>query len=158
MKSKYLLPNRFKPIGWIVLILSICYYILFSLPFLKDIEIWVNVFAIYSDEFLGESAFFKIVENDIFDEIFCVLFIIGACFVAFSKEKIEDEFISKIRLESLLWATYVNYILLLLAIIFVFGLSFFMILIFNMFTILIFFIIRFNWILYRSKRNMAHEK
>ena len=74
------------------------------------------------------------------------------------EEKTEDEFISRLRLESLVWATYVNYIILALSIIFIYDEVFFWVMILNMFTILLFFLLRFNWILSRTKKQMAHEE
>lgn len=84
-------------------------------------------------------------DNNILNEILGIIMIISSVLVAFSKEVNEDEYISKIRLESLVWAVYLNYAILLLAFVFVYGMSFLWVMIFNMFTILIFFIIRFNW-------------
>jgi hypothetical protein len=92
------------------------------------------------------------------DEISGLLLIIGGLLIVSSKAKSEDEFISKIRLESLLWATYVNYFILILTIIFIYDLIFFWILVFNMFTVLIFFIFRFNWVLYKSKKQIRDEE
>ena len=74
------------------------------------------------------------------------------------KEKTEDEFIAMIRLESLVWATYINYGVLILALIFVYDIPFFWVLVFNMFTTLIFFIIRYNWALNNSKKSIENEK
>ena len=102
--------------------------------------------------------FFSITENNILDEIIGLLLIIGALLIAFSKEKSEDEFISKIRLESLVWATYINFAILIFTIIFIYDMIFFWVLVFNMFTVLIFFIIRFNWALYKSKNQIKDEE
>jgi len=63
-----------------------------------------------------------------------------------------------IRLESLVWATYINYGVLILALIFVYDIPFFWVLVFNMFTTLIFFIIRYNWALNNSKKSIENEK
>jgi len=86
------------------------------------------------------------------------LLIISLFFIAFSKEKNEDEFIAKIRLESLLWATYINYAVLIIAILFVYGGSAFWVLVYNIFTILLFFIIRFNWVIRKSRKLAKDEK
>ncbi len=158
MKTKFLFPYRFKRIGWIVLIpsavLGIMYLFFdFELNFLDT-----KVFAIFSDEFMGSDIIFGTVQNNITDEISGVLFIIGAILVAFSKEKQEDEFISKTRLESLVWATYINYIILIFCFLFFFSTSFLYVMIINMFTVLIFFIIRFNYILYIAKKSLGYEK
>ena len=158
MKTKLLFPHRFKRIGWIMLIpsaiLGIVYLIFgFEINFLD-----LKVFAIYSDEIFGDTVRFGFDRNNYTDEISSILFIIGAIFVAFSKEKYEDEFIAKTRLESLVWATYVNYIILIICFLFFYSSGFLYVMIFNMFTIIIFFIIRFYFILYMSKKTLSHEK
>jgi hypothetical protein len=161
MKTNILFPNQFKRIGWILLLPSTILGILiiffdFKLKFLD-----LNVFAIYSSsiDFLGGSTnIMGFEKNNITDEIIGILFIVGAVFVAFSKEKQEDEFIAKTRLESLVWATYMNYAVLILCILFFYNIGFLLVMIFNMFTILIFFIIRFYYILYKSNLSLSHEK
>ena len=69
--------------------------------------------------------------------------------------KDEDEYIAQIRLESLLWATYINYGFLLFSILFVYGLGFYQIMVFNIFTLLVIFLVRFNFILYKSAKSVA---
>jgi hypothetical protein len=78
--------------------------------------------------------------------------------VGFSKEKNEDEFIANLRLSSLLWAVLVNYGLLLLAFVFVYGFPFLNVMVYNMFTVLIIFIARFNYILHRNSNYKPDEK
>ncbi|HIB36853.1 MAG TPA: hypothetical protein EYO36_04685 [Mesonia sp.] len=102
--------------------------------------------------------YFRFVETNLLDEIIELLLIIGGICIAFSKHKDEDEFISKLRLDSLLWATYINYGVLIFSILFIYELSFFYVLVANMFTILLLFIIRFNWVLIRSAKFEEDEK
>lgn len=145
MKLNYLFPSKYKKIGWILFFPAL---ILGLVTVIFDIEpefLDVNVFGVFIDEIVGQKKFFGIINNNILNEILGIIMIIGSILVAFSKEVNEDEFISKIRLESLVWATYLNYGILLFAFIFVYDLSFLWVMIFNMYTILIFFIIRFNW-------------
>jgi hypothetical protein len=78
--------------------------------------------------------------------------------VAFAKEKHEDEYIAKTRMESFLWATYINYAILLFCFMFFYGVGFMYVMIFNMFTLIILFIIRFNYVLYRSTKLLQYEK
>ena len=73
--------------------------------------------------------------------------------VGFTKEKIEDEFIYKLRKDSLVWALIVNYSILMITILFVFDLAFFHVLMFNMFTPLLFFVIRFTTLKSKYLRN-----
>lgn len=162
MKMQYLLPNKFKKIGWLIFIpvslLGISWLIFEPLfePKLDLLEF--NVFALVSGGILNDTYVFQVIENNILDEFIGVLFIISSIFIAFSKEKTEDEFIAMIRLESLVWATYINYGVLILALIFVYDIPFFWVLVFNMFTTLIFFIIRYNWALNNSKKSIENEK
>jgi hypothetical protein len=158
MKTNYLFSSNFKKIGWFLfvtgIILGLIYFIYQSEPTFLN----VNVLTIAEQSLFSKTSFFSITKTNLFDEIIGLFLIIGSTFIAFSKEKSEDEFISKIRLESLVWATYINYAILTLTIIFVYDLVFFWVLVFNMFTILIFFIIRFNWVLYKSKNQLQNEE
>lgn len=158
MSSKLLLPNKFKSLGWFILIPATIFglFIIFT-SFEAD---WLNtkVFAILTDQVLGKAESFSIVETNITNTLAGILFIIGAILVGFSKEKTEDEFIANIRLSSLLWAVYVNYILLFLAFIFIYGTAFFTVMVFNMFTVLIIFIVRFNYSLYKNSKLVSDEK
>jgi len=158
MKTKLLFPYRFKRIGWILLVPSAILGILYLFFGFEINFLDLKVFAIYSDEVFGDTVRFGFDRNNITDEISAILFIIGAIFVAFSKEKHEDEFIAKTRLESLVWAIYVNYIILIFCFLFFYISGFLYVMIFNMFTILIFFIIRFYYILYVTNKSLSHEK
>ena len=158
MKTKFLFPNHFKKIGWLILIPSA---FLGFLTFFEIIEfnfLEINMFAIYSSEFPRGETFFGVVTNNIADEIFGILFIIGAIFVGFSTEKHEDEFIDKTRTESLVWSVYANYIILIFCMLFFYELGFYYIMIFNMFTILMFFIVRFKYMIYKSTKSLNYEK
>lgn len=151
MKTNFLFPNNVKPIGIILFGLSALLGVLTLIFNLQPSFFDLQTFAILADGF-GTQNTFSIIHNNLWDEILSIGLIIGAFLVGFSKEKVEDELISAIRLKSLVWATYINYGILMLAIMFVYDFSFFNILVFNMFTLLIFFIIRFNWELYKLKR------
>ena len=75
--------------------------------------------------------------------------------IAFSKEKTEDEMIGQLRLESLQWSVYANYLVLALAIMLVYDSAFFNVLVYNMFTMLVVFIARFRWLIYRNNQLVA---
>jgi hypothetical protein len=160
MKTRFLLPNRCKLIGWILLIPSavLGYFVIFSEFELKFLE--MKVFTIYSSgpapwDPGGKPGFES---HNLTATIAGILFLTGALMVAFAREKNEDEFISRKRLESLLWAAIINYTILMFCFLFFYGFGFMYVMIFNMFTILILFIIRFNYVLYRSSNPLKHEK
>jgi uncharacterized membrane protein YciS (DUF1049 family) len=158
MKLNYLFPHRFKRIGLMILIP----FILLGLYVVNyDVEPEIfdfNVPAVFVDEIIGDKFVFGMTENNILNEIVGVVLILSFLLVAFSKEAQEDELIAKIRLESLVWATYVNYAVLLFSMLFIFGMSFLWIMIFNMFTILLFFIVRFNWQVKKLNKTMTDEE
>lgn len=84
-----------------------------------------------------------------------LLMAIGLFLAAFSKEKIEDEQISQLRLDSLQWAIYVNYVLLIVSLILSSDTEH--ILFLNLLVPLVFFIIRFQWKLFQNNRMLKRD-
>lgn len=82
---------------------------------------------------------------------------VGLFLVAFSRERIEDEQIVKLRLDSLYYAIYVNYFLLIAVLIFTGKMEFDHIMELNMWVPLVFFIIRFRWVIFRLNRSAKEE-
>jgi len=70
----------------------------------------------------GDSALFT--NEHLFFLASSLLVLVGLFLIAFSKEKIEDEQISQLRLDSLRWAIYLNYFILLLSLVFTNGIDF----------------------------------
>ncbi len=79
-----------------------------------------------------------------------LLMTLGLFFVAFAREKIEDEQIWQLRLNSLRWAIYINYSVLLVSLVAIGDTVH--ILELNLWVPLLFFIIRFRWLIYRLNR------
>lgn len=158
MSNELLLPNKFKTIGWLLLIPATIAGTILSFTDFETNWLHTKVFAMFSDEAFGLSRPFSFIHVNVTNTIVGTVFIAGALLVGFSKEKKEDEFIAKLRLSSLLWAILVNYILLLFAFVFIYGTAFFTVMIYNMFTVMIIFIIRFNYILYKNSKIAAHEE
>ncbi|CAM3495529.1 hypothetical protein FLGE108171_00175 [Flavobacterium gelidilacus] len=159
MKTRFLFPNSFKTLGWVLLVPSLLLIISSSIFNVStDDYITVSVFAIYQ-ETLGETpGFFDVITNSISDELLTFGMILGGVFIGFSKLKEEDEMISKIRYESLVWATYLNYGLILFFALFIYGMPYLNVLFYNMFTLLLFFIIRFHYMIYKlNKTNQDDE-
>jgi len=158
MKLNYLLSNKYKKIGWSILIPSAIIGLITLILEFEPTSLDFNIPAIFIDEILGDKHFFGIVNNNILNEILGALIVLSSLLVAFSKEESEDEYISKIRLESLVWAVYFNYAILLISFVLIFDLAFLWVMIFNMFTILLFFIIRFNWQISKLKKVNHYEE
>lgn len=87
-----------------------------------------------------------------------LMVLIGLFLIAFSKEKIEDEHIIQLRLDSLRWAIYLNYAILLFSLVFTHGSDSHHVLLLNIWLPLLFFILRFQWVLYRLKRSAKSDE
>ena len=158
MKTKLLLPNGYKKMGWIILVPSLIMGIVLLATNFEALGLRATVFAIYGDEIFGDTVIFGLLKTYVMPTLVGVLFIIGALLVAFSKEKREDEYIASLRLSSFLWAVLVNYLLLMFCFLFIYGGGFFSVMLYNMFTMLIIFIARFNFLLYRNSKTISNEK
>ncbi len=85
MKANYLLPNKYKTLGWILFIAGIASGILLYANEYETDTLTINVFSIYSGEtILGKNgAFFQIIKNSIVDELTTLAIIIGGLIVSF---------------------------------------------------------------------------
>jgi hypothetical protein len=144
MKQLPLFPHSWRRIGYIILpvflAIGIAYLFFdYNIPWLQYHHNKENVFDFS--------------QNNFTDELASLGMIISLLLISFSKEKTEDEMIQFIRLESLHWAVYANYLVMAICIIFVYGGAFFYVMIWNMFTILIIFIVRFKYLMYQYNKS-----
>jgi len=160
MKTRYLFPHRYKLFGWIIFGLGMVLGVILSLNEFEYPNWSANVFPLIGEKegFFAQNKSRTWSENNIADEIASLMIIVGGILVAFCKLKDEDEYSATIRTESLIWATYVNYIVLILSIIIVYDMPFFHVLIYNMFTILLFFILRFHYMIFKTKKMIHYEE
>jgi len=140
--SKYLLNYKLKFVGLALLILSFFLAIIRFYFGIKPNIFDTKVFAIYSYYF--EKKYFVVIENHISEEIAGVLALTGLFLVAFSKEKNENDKIVSLRNNSMKLSFIANYIFLILSFVFVYGFAFLDIMIINIFSQLVFFIIIFR--------------
>ncbi len=158
MSHKLLLSNKYKMIGWIIFFPSFILGLYLTISGYEPSWLNAKVFSIFPSQIFGDKKFFSMTSVNLTNTIVGVLFIVGCLLVGFTKEKNEDEFIAKIRLSSLLWAVFVNYSLLLIAFVFIYDTAFLSVMIYNMFTVLLIFILRFNYILYKNSKSVSDEK
>lgn len=153
METKFLLPHVFKKVGWILLSISILIWGYVTFVVQDDLDfLYTYVFAAVGSEFLkSETTFFRIINANITFTLIGILFLIGGLLVVFSKEKIEDEYIARLRLQAFQWAFLFNYVILLLLFLLVYGMEFFYVMVYNMFTMLVLFIVRFQYLLQVNK-------
>lgn len=92
------------------------------------------------------------------DEIISLAIMAGLFLTGFARVKNEDERTAQMRLGALQWAIYGNTMVLVLCIIFVHGLPFLTIMIYNMFTPLLIFVLRFHWLLFQETREARRNE
>ena len=153
MKPKFLLPAQFKKFGWIILIPSAILGVLCLMLGWEPDILDIKVFAISFDGFT-HGDLFDFTNNNILNEILGTLTVLGGLMVAFSKEFDEDELISSMRLECLVWAIYCNYAILIVAFFLFYGPTFLWVMVFNLFTPLLLFIIRFTWLISKFRKSL----
>ena len=159
MKNQFLFPQQCKKIGsWLFVPSLIAGIATMIMGFDFDRILKIKTFALVNQDVLSTPELFAIVENGITDELLLVMIIAGGLLVGFSKLKNEDELIAKIRYESLVWAVYVNFGIMLLATVFIYGITFLNVMIANMFTVLFFFILRFHLMLYKLNHSVRDEE
>lgn len=159
MKTSFLFPHKYKKLGWLLFVPSLIIGImLLFTSYDIDSNFRMKVFAIANGGLFEKTEYFHFIENGVLDEIITILILIGGLLIVFSKTKDEDEFISKIRYESLVWATYLNFGLLFLGTILIYDIFYFDVLLFNVFAMLLFFIIRFHYMLYKLQKTMQDEE
>ncbi len=151
MQTNLLLPHRCKAIGWVLLFISIISWMYITITQTAFGFLDGKAFAIVGSEVLSSTQYFTVVQANLTYTLTGSLFIVGGLLVAFSREQTEDEYIMKLRLSSLQWAVLLNYSLLLLCFLFVYGMEFMSVMLYNMFTTLILFIARFHYLLFKSK-------
>lgn len=151
MLTKILLPHRFQKLGWItVLPFTI---LLFAANYLSFELTWLNV---PFPESSGSLADFLDPEKENFTLEFALIGVFVSLFlIAFSREKEEDEYIQKLRLDSLLVACYANSFILIVGTLVFYGFGYLEFMGYNMFTIQLIFIGRFRWVLYKQKQSLV---
>lgn len=154
MKTHFLFPSRFRTIGYAMFIPAFTAALLIQFSNAGyDSLLSANVLALASGEVFSDPVYFGVIENSIVDELVLVMLIVGGVLAGFSKLKVEDEFTGQIRYESLVWATYANFAVMILATLFVYGTYFLTVMMANLFTLLLFFLIRFEIKLKASKND-----
>ena len=146
MENSLLIPGKYKVVGWIIFILFAC---LGLATLYWDYSIPGLVLP------LKESLFF---DANLTNELALAGVIIGLMIIVFAREKIEDEYISLMRLKCLQWSVLISFVILFILNFMFYGGSFYVVLIYNMFTIPLIFIAKFNYSLYCLRREREEDE
>lgn len=145
MLTKILLPHRFQKLGWILFLPFAG--LLFANNYFDFNFFWLE-FGV------REGALFEDSKENFTNEIAMIGVFISLFLMAFSREKEEDEYIQKLRLDSLLVACYANTFILIIGTMLFYGFGFLEFMGYNMFTIQLIFIGRFRWVLHKQKQSL----
>ncbi|MFN2422309.1 MAG: hypothetical protein ABR572_00900 [Cryomorphaceae bacterium] len=155
-----LFPARFRSLGWILLILGCTLALLhaftgfgewrffeFNIPkFPWSSDIGNLISPVPEDEpFIGSR------KENFTNELIALLILIGGVLVAFTKERVEDEYLVYLRLSALVWAVYVNAAITAITLLLLFGFTFLYFMMFNLFALLLLFIARYHYLLRQMK-------
>jgi len=149
----YLFDNKYKKISGLVFYLTsiIGLYLLITD---KIVDLFtLNVYSLFSESISDLTYGGGWIENGLGDEIFTTIIIISGLINSFSKEKIEDELISKIRLKSLTMSLFISYSLVIISTFLIYNLSYMYVLVFNLFIIPLLFNLIFRYRLYQHYKS-----
>lgn len=127
-----LFPHRFKLVGWIIFAITAA----------------IGAYILFTDN----------TDSYLLNNIAIIGISIGAILATCSREKVEDEMTEQIRLSSLLVALYINYAILIVCSLLIYDLDFLQVMLYNMFTILLIFMVVFRWKIWRAKKGVEDEQ
>ncbi len=141
------MPLRFywKWVGVLITFFAIILNVIF---FWTDLRWTIPVFAISS--YFMEHKMFTSFPTNVTDEIILLLYLLGLGLIVFSKEKNETVEIENLKYKSLSKAVFYNTLFLIVSVLFVYGGSYIGILVLNLFSIFIIYLVIF----YLGKRKM----
>lgn len=114
--------------------------------------------ALVSEDILGKTEFFTMTKANLGFTILGILLIAGGLLMAFSREKIEDEFVNHLRLRAIRYALIINYFVLFLCYWLVWGLSFAWVMFINLYSTLFLFIAIFQILLVKAQKTRKDEE
>lgn len=146
-----LFPHRFKRVGWVIfpfiLILDAVMMIMIHTEVLNN----VSGVVLKTLNFVNSNA-------ELFTNIAIIGSIICMLFITCSREEVEDEMISGIRLQALLIALYVNSAILIVASLIFYSLDFLNVMMYNIFTIPLIFMVVYLWKMWMLKKGVENEQ
>lgn len=151
MKNLLLFPYTFRPIGWVILILSFAIGLLGTvLEWEFDCLNW-QVFAIHAGGILEKDVFLGWVKDNVTNEFLGLFLLFGLMLVGFSRVQHEDEYTLQMRYNALMWAAWTNCLLMVFTMVFFYGTSYWFCMLFNMYSVMTIYVLRFGYLLHKSK-------
>lgn len=156
MGKTYMFAPVFRKIGYVLLSVALLFFVA-CMIWKELLDISYPMFSLtpgVMENFDEPAKFFnpRILNGGWF-EIFMTMMCVGCVFVAFSKEKVEDECITQIRMNSLIWSLLVNMVFVLISTLFVYGWSYLIVMAVYPFSTFFLFMIKYNISLYKFRKS-----
>ncbi len=145
----WLLPFKYKIAGVILFFTGLAIGVVYVF---SGLNITLPVFAIASVFF--SNAFFTCITTNVADEIALVTMLAGLSLWVFTKERIEKAYYNDIRILSLVRSILANLMFLFFSVIFVYGTAFVIVLVFNMYSTFLFYLLFFTILKQSYKRKL----
>lgn len=144
MKHYFLLPYGFKWAGWLLLLSSLL------------LGGWIVAmdFDPQSSELLSSLQ----LEGTLLNNYAVIGLWLGAIFVGCSKERVEDEMITRIRLNALMIGFYLQAIFIIIATFVCNSLDYLEVMLYNLVTYPLIFVVIYRWMLRSALRGMSDEE
>lgn len=157
MIKNYLFSPVYRKIGYVLLAIALVIYIGWYIPsFSYFYDEWtfpmISITPTMEENWDNFNIYPRIAHAGWF-EMMMAFMSVGCVFVAFSKERDEDECISQIRMQSLVWASMVNTVLVLLSTLFIYGGAYLTCMAIYPFSTFLFFMIKYNIALYKFRKS-----
>ena len=143
-----MLNYKWKFLGWILVTVGIICTIFYVN---YDFRLSMPVFAIFS--YFMEMKFLVSYTTNVTDEIMMICLLLGFLILVFSREKDELAEFEQMRGKALFKSLFYNSIFMLFSIIFIYGQGFFVIMVLNMYSLFILYLIFYN----RMKIKLNHS-
>lgn len=162
MKKSLLLPHGFQKIGWVLLVPTLLLGIIVIFTSNDTCGLAEIIAKVIAQGRIAPSAeSIGKIGNGIepwLNNMLIIGIIAGSIFITCSREKIEDEMIGQIRLNALLMALYINFAIIIVTALLVYELQFINVMIYNLFTLPLLFLLIFRWKLRQLRKEVSNEE
>ena len=145
MQKNWLLPYGFKWVGWLLLAIAV------------PVGIWVAAIGFNYQEVAWLNAL-QLSDKPLINNHLVLWMWLGAIFVACSREKIEDEMISRIRLNALLFALYIQAAFIIVATFLFNNLDFLNVMVYNLVSFPMIFVGAYRVMLWQTRKEASDEE
>lgn len=162
MKRDLLLPYGFKKVGWAILVPTALLGLTMWADGFNGVPGWFySLFGISTGREVADPAYLfwsSGTMTRLLNNAALIGVLVGSLLVACSRERVEDEMISRIRLSALLTALYVQTVLTVAAALFLYDFAFLEVMIVNLIALPVLFLVVLHWRLWRLRKEVRDEE